>query len=1460
MSEGEKLRRSRLARLLNVPTGALCLLLIFAIPSPGNQVPSAVSIQALNIGLTDDRQVRLMAGWNSALSSGDPSLAIAAINLLEFCPPQLRTRLLMQARDSQALLALFNSLNRNQRDQLVASLFRYPELVQPLVGALTKELLSLDPSRDNLQYLSDIVALLRNQTPIAPDFYRQVLKYEERSSEIQVRQTIQTLLVAHVAGLKDLNNELKPLLNSRNPDEKQFAVHVMLILNMNLPEQVVGTALADTEGLQPDAIRYLGSRSAALSSDELKVLIPILAQPRRSTAWAATYSTLQKKNPQLLDEFFTKYKTQYDALAKAPPSILVEILTTLPPQQDNEIATWPLINSKSDDCNVAIANLRLLERRSKVGGDFPSGLWTVLKGQQSCSGDEQTILDLINRVLGANSDSMERFAAFASSHIQDPSWDDFANGVAAYTGWENRYQDGGSGSERLQVALSPALLNLLHSGANVKALQLLRLGVPVTLDAAANAELLTQLHNQKSKLDESNVELLGRLVHPPKALKEDLSSIAQDSSREKTLRQAAILALSNVDTAQDNFDAFERIAQEPINLPSIAAVTALTKLYSTPEEHLPLPAIASPWLETAATDRFAQSDTSRLLEVLTAKNNAFAPLLLQSIPDPTSYRCWDLAVIDNLRPRLWLTILDAGLADSDRLAPARACVMILTEGQPAAGLISAALTGQRSQNTPQSGSDRSALLSGLTSVWDQTQGLNKVRGAIANQVDLLSSSLTYTVDSQRQLRQWSVRLQREFPEVSQRIKGQASKQTVVLFLLGIPLIVLIHLILWICLLFVYPYSPAIQSVVLWNRLVRKLLSLGYMDAILLAVPAVRRRLFLPLKEQMLGELLQPASAELDRRAYFSKGRVRHNVVAGNVSDNPTEEPIATALSRLETRTLLLGASGLGKSSFLRNSLSLNSSRSDCAIYIPAGRCTGGVEKAIAARVPLFSQDTDLLHSLIFAGRMEVYIDGYNEVDPSTQEEIAGFVAMSVHAKILVTSQIPIRGLSRLDTLELLPLRREEIQEFLISRETILPPDFLLSGEAFRTVSAAYLKNLWTGSRPESETKALEQVLSNPMDLTTTALILGNGKEPSLLSLQEQQFAMLQANHLHKYGRQFRTELFSENVFQLRVNNDDDLDKSTYDREVASLIDDKMAITRAVEVPGKAPTQEILFRHDRIRDYFTHFAFLDSDKDERRLQHASDSRFAGVYEYLAKTLDLGAAERLREQLIMSAVENQDHRLSDSFIKQLSWRRQFAATDPTWLGGYDVPEARDADLRFDSLQLERSKIEKDMLRLKETMSRLRNLARILSTSDESAFSAAVVSCLERIGGSTTTSNPAADAYGLSNIKSPHGLNFTVATLSSRTAIDSFQVELVRQRLKQAGRPVLLVTNSNVSTDPRQRDADLSEKEVSSFLQQGIVCCSAVDIYQAYRNHVEGKDTSFWSIQEDLWREASTATSEA
>lgn len=681
------------------------------------------------------------------------------------------------------------------------------------------------------------------------------------------------------------------------------------------------------------------------------------------------------------------------------------------------------------------------------------------------------------------------------------------------------------------------------------------------------------------------------------------------------------------------------------------------------------------------------------------------------------------------------------------------------------------------------------------------------------------------------------------------MKGQANKQTLILFILGIPLIVVAHFILWLGLIFIYPHSTTVQSIVFWNRLVRKLLSLGYMDIVLLSLPTIRRVLFHPLKEQMLGEVLQPSAAEFDRLAYFAKGRVKRIVALETVSDSKAEEPIADALTQLHRRTLLLGASGLGKSSFLRNLLTLQSRRSDSAIYLPAGRCAGGVEEAIAARVHLFAQDPDLLHALIYAGRLEVYIDGYNEVDPKTQEEIATFLALFPKARILVTSQIPIRGLSRLETLELQPLNHEDIREFLVGRVAILPQDSLFAGGSYRNIASKYLDNLWQETRPTGELQAIGQVLSNPMDLTTTAIVLANGKEPSLLALQEQQFLMLQEKYLHKYQRPFRTQEFSEDVFQRRLNGDDDLKKSPYDREIGSLVEEKMVITRAVEVPGKDPGQEILFRHDRIRDHFTHFAFMGETQDERRLQYASDSRFSGVYEYLAKVLDIGSAERLREQLLMNAVESQDHRLSDSFIKQLSWRQQFSSGDPKWLGDYDLPAARDADLKFDALQMSRAKLEHEMLELKGTMQSLREYSRVLSTFDESRFGEAVTKCLTAIG-SATVKSLNSDSIPYLGATSPEGKTFALALLCSRMEIDPFQVELAMQRFKQLPRPVLLITNSNVAMNPRERVSDLPEEVRGMFLQDGVLCCSAIEVYSAYKSFARAQSTPFWSDLEELW----------
>ena len=317
-----------------------------------------------------------------------------------------------------------------------------------------------------------------------------------------LRTTLATLLLAHVASLKGLDPQLKPLLNSKNADERQLAAQLMLKLNMQLPEQLVDSALHDTQGLQPDAIRYLGAQPGPLSTDHLKVLIPILAQPASGEAWNATYVTLQKKQPELLQTFFTQYKPQFDELAKQKPSTLMVILKTLPPQENAEVATWPLLDGNSDDCNIAIVNLMLLERKATIGSDFESGFWTVLQGRQNCSRQERsTELGRIDQTI-ATARNRERLSSFLLARLQDQHWDDVIAGITALTGWQSEYQNGGSGSEPLQLALAPALAKLINEGVEGKALDLLRLGVPFNFGPNTVDQLVTRYRNQSRLVDE----------------------------------------------------------------------------------------------------------------------------------------------------------------------------------------------------------------------------------------------------------------------------------------------------------------------------------------------------------------------------------------------------------------------------------------------------------------------------------------------------------------------------------------------------------------------------------------------------------------------------------------------------------------------------------------------------------------------------------------------------------------------------------------------------------------------------------------------------------------------------------------------------------------------------------------------------------------------------------------------
>jgi hypothetical protein len=154
----------------------------------------------------------------------------------------------------------------------------------------------------------------------------------------------------------------------------------------------------------------------------------------------------------------------------------------------------------------------------------------------------------------------------------------------------------------------------------------------------------------------------------------------------------------------------------------------------------------------------------------------------------------------------------------------------------------------------------------------------------------------------------------------------------------------------------------------------------------------------------------------------------------------------------------------------------------------------------------------------------------------------------------------------------------------------------------------------------------------------------------------------------------------------------------------------------------------------------------------------------------------------------------------------------------------------------------------------MSTSRGVTRILTTYDEAKLASLGVKCLLALGG-TFAPPGRSPAFSEQSITSPNGLRFTLAVLGSRSSIDSFQIELITQRLKDAPRPVLLITNSNVSMNPTDRPLDLSIETYSEFLKNGVMSWSAREIYAAYKEALSENKTALWGERESLWHKVRT-----
>jgi hypothetical protein len=243
-------------------------------------------------------------------------------------------------------------------------------------------------------------------------------------------------------------------------------------------------------------------------------------------------------------------------------------------------------------------------------------------------------------------------------------------------------------------------------------------------------------------------------------------------------------------------------------------------------------------------------------------------------------------------------------------------------------------------------------------------------------------------------------------------------------------IVLAHAAFWLALIFAYPRFPQVQAMFFWNPWTRRIAGLGYVGFLLAWVPFLRRRLFAPFRESLLADA---RLGEFRADDYFPDSRVLQ-------LGERRQQAIVRAIPEIKGQIVLEGESGFGKSMFLRD---LVRRAPQIVVFLPATKCAQGVLEAIQAKLEGPARDPEYLRKLIYAGAIDIAIDGLNEVSAETRARAVQFAESNFKGNLIIATQ-PMEWsappLAR--TFVLLPLATEQIEAFLSSHRAVLrmPPN------------------------------------------------------------------------------------------------------------------------------------------------------------------------------------------------------------------------------------------------------------------------------------------------------------------------------------------------------------------------------------------------------------------------------------
>ncbi|WP_170113199.1 toll/interleukin-1 receptor domain-containing protein [Ahniella affigens] len=441
---------------------------------------------------------------------------------------------------------------------------------------------------------------------------------------------------------------------------------------------------------------------------------------------------------------------------------------------------------------------------------------------------------------------------------------------------------------------------------------------------------------------------------------------------------------------------------------------------------------------------------------------------------------------------------------------------------------------------------------------------------------------------------------------------------------------------WCVVMLLYPRVRFLQSGLIWNRWVRRLLGLGYVGLLLRVVPALARRLFAPFR----AALVPPgALTGFQTQSYYNRCQMRP---ARGRDQEPI--PVESVLKTARGRVVLQGASGLGKTTLLRH-LALQGD--DTVMLLRALDCKEGVLRAIQSRLPVSAGDPDFLAALVQSGALILMIDGLNEASPDTRARIDHFLQSDYRGYFLLTTQpLNWEPPAQADVYDLLPLAESAIQEFLIQQWAALKsvqPD----QSAYAQSVIAFIGGLQTAAGQGDEL-ALRRLnaLCNPMEAVLAAELLAKGQRPDTGRMLEQFFSLMRSDFKQIENREFPDAAFAERVYDWRLSSQAFIDVTGFEREAEFLRQHKLMRRREEEVPQRDGQRRIeavwQFRHDRIMDYALLPAFL-ADHQDRQFKHWRDVRFNGVYDLLVERLPLEQARQLLSFLQDRAAESNDSAL-------------------------------------------------------------------------------------------------------------------------------------------------------------------------------------------------------------------------